>query len=80
MRQLHLTVFGDMAMSYVVKFNTDDPYASDEVEATKHSESSGPIVKRKCPQCQNNTMSYATLQLRSVDEGQTIFYTCTKCQ
>ncbi|XP_076165865.1 RNA polymerase I subunit RpI12 isoform X2 [Ptiloglossa arizonensis] len=40
----------------------------------------GPIVERKCPQCQNDKMSYATLQLRSADEGQTVFYTCTKCK
>lgn len=39
----------------------------------------GPVIDRKCPKCGNNKMSYATLQLRSADEGQTVFYTCTKC-
>lgn len=43
-------------------------------------EADGPVVDRKCPQCQNDKMSYATLQLRSADEGQTVFYTCTKCK
>jgi DNA-directed RNA polymerase I subunit RPA12 len=42
-------------------------------------EAEGPVVERKCPKCGNDKMSYATLQLRSADEGQTVFYTCTKC-
>ncbi|KAH3902831.1 DNA-directed RNA polymerase I core subunit RPA12 SCDLUD_000423 [Saccharomycodes ludwigii] len=40
---------------------------------------SGAIIKEKCPQCGNDEMSYHTLQLRSADEGATVFYTCTSC-
>ncbi|CAO3638524.1 unnamed protein product [Cunninghamella echinulata] len=32
-----------------------------------------------CPQCGNDEMAYHTMQLRSADEGQTIFYNCKKC-
>lgn len=39
----------------------------------------GATIKEKCPQCGNEEMSYHTLQLRSADEGLTVFYTCTKC-
>lgn len=46
---------------------------------TPKKDQEGSIVERKCPQCGNEKMSYATLQLRSADEGQTVFYTCTKC-
>lgn len=66
-------------MSYTVAFNSKDTYASAQ-EATNEDEAEGPIVDRKCPQCNNDKMSYATLQLRSADEGQTVFYTCTKCK
>ncbi|KAL6937664.1 DNA-directed RNA polymerase I core subunit rpa12 [Hanseniaspora vineae] len=40
---------------------------------------SGAIIKEKCPKCGNDEMQYHTLQLRSADEGATVFYTCTKC-
>lgn len=40
----------------------------------------GAIIKEKCPQCGNDEMQYHTLQLRSADEGATVFYTCTKCK
>jgi len=42
-------------------------------------ESDGPVIERTCPKCGNDKMSFATLQLRSADEGQTVFFTCTKC-
>ncbi|CAG8717860.1 7969_t:CDS:2, partial [Acaulospora morrowiae] len=36
-------------------------------------------IKEKCPNCGNEEMNYHTMQLRSADEGQTIFYNCTRC-
>lgn len=39
----------------------------------------GATIKEKCPQCGNEEMQYHTLQLRSADEGATVFYTCTAC-
>lgn len=71
-----------MAISYTVHFNNEDVYAAPFQEAADDEEddAEGPVVERRCPQCQNDKMSYATLQLRSADEGQTVFYTCTKCK
>lgn len=39
----------------------------------------GATIKEKCPKCGNDEMQYHTLQLRSADEGATVFYTCTSC-
>ncbi|KAI3403470.2 RPA12 [Candida oxycetoniae] len=39
----------------------------------------GATIKEKCPKCGNEEMQYHTLQLRSADEGATVFYTCTNC-
>lgn len=39
----------------------------------------GATIKEKCPKCGNEEMQYHTLQLRSADEGATVFYTCTSC-
>ncbi|XP_030767143.1 DNA-directed RNA polymerase I subunit RPA12 [Sitophilus oryzae] len=68
---------------YTIHFNSrhvqkkrDDLKVFDD----EKEEDEGPIVERKCPKCDNNKMSYATIQLRSADEGQTVFYTCTKCK
>ncbi|XP_053981599.1 DNA-directed RNA polymerase I subunit RPA12 [Hylaeus anthracinus] len=72
--------FGDMAMSYTIHFNDKNVYGSTKQQEDNEDDAEGPIVERKCPQCNNDKMSYATLQLRSADEGQTVFYTCTKCK
>lgn len=37
------------------------------------------VVNEECPKCKNPSMEYYTMQLRSADEGQTVFYECTKC-
>ncbi|RGB34740.1 DNA-directed RNA polymerase I subunit A12 [Rhizophagus diaphanus] len=36
-------------------------------------------IKEKCPNCGNDEMNYHTMQLRSADEGQTVFYHCPSC-
>lgn len=70
-----------MAMTYTIEFNNNDTYISAKQKDDEDGEEAeGPVVERKCPQCGNEKMSYATLQLRSADEGQTVFYTCTKCK
>lgn len=72
-----------MEVKYTVHFNSLDAYAKNVKETKsqkKDNNEDGPIVERKCPKCGNEKMSYATLQLRSADEGQTVFYTCTKCK
>ncbi len=36
-------------------------------------------VDEECPKCSHGVASFVTMQMRSVDEGQTVFYTCVKC-
>lgn len=66
-----------MKTNFTITFNT---YTKPLNPTKKEDGDEGPIVERLCPKCGNEKMSYATLQLRSADEGQTVFYTCTKCK
>lgn len=73
-----LVVFGSVPVKYTIHFNSRDSKKKD-TQTKEHEEESGSIVERKCPKCGSDKMSYTTLQLRSADEGQTVFYTCIKC-
>jgi len=65
-------VFNKMENLEKKKKGNDDSDVEDEAD--------GPIVERTCPKCGHGRMSYAALQLRSADEGQTVFFTCLKCR
>jgi len=36
-------------------------------------------VEEPCPNCEYHQLRFYTMQMRSVDEGQTVFYECEKC-
>ncbi|KAG9489782.1 DNA-directed RNA polymerase I subunit RPA12 [Eleutherodactylus coqui] len=40
----------------------------------------GPLIDRRCSRCGCEKMVYHTRQMRSADEGQTVFYTCVQCR
>ncbi|XP_067625044.1 DNA-directed RNA polymerase I subunit RPA12 [Eurosta solidaginis] len=73
-------VFGAQEVEYTIHFNSYDPGKVSAKTKIEANEAEGPIVERKCPKCGHMQMSYATLQLRSADEGQTVFFTCLKCK
>lgn len=78
--EIDIQVMEEVRVNYNIDFNKRSDYIEEQQLKSAQSKTDGPLVERKCSKCGNETMSYASLQLRSADEGQTIFYTCTKCQ
>lgn len=70
--------FGSKVISYSVVFNKRENFLGKKRDDEDALE--GPTIERTCPKCNHNVMSYAALQLRSADEGQTVFFTCLKCK
>ena len=53
-------------------------WAKDEKEDEKTIDKHA-IIEEPCPKCSHPEMFFYTMQLRSVDEGSTVFYECPKC-
>ncbi len=64
-------LFGDVFRSTVVNASNDK---------ARENAADGATIKEKCPKCGNPEMTFHTMQLRSADEGQTVFYSCPKCR
>ncbi|KAL6457519.1 hypothetical protein MHYP_G00344820 [Metynnis hypsauchen] len=54
--------------------------SSSAIDSEEDSELKGPVVDRKCSRCNKEGMVYHTRQMRSADEGQTVFFTCIHCR
>lgn len=59
-----------------VKYNQDLESHSKQ----EHKDDGFAIVDERCPKCSHIGMKYFTMQLRSADEGSTVFYECLKCR
>ncbi|KAL6728963.1 hypothetical protein Aduo_000062 [Ancylostoma duodenale] len=51
-----------------------------DTEGMEQDDGADAIVDHVCSKCGHGKASYSTMQTRSADEGQTVFYTCLKCK
>jgi DNA-directed RNA polymerase subunit M len=60
---------------------TEGQQATEVVDVSDVDESEiGPTVEQKCPECDEvRTVRYEMKQIRSADESETRFFTCTEC-
>jgi len=78
--EIPIESFASLRTSYEVVFNKREAKSRKKRKAGEEDEVDGPVVERKCIKCGHERMSYAALQLRSADEGQTVFFTCLRCK
>jgi DNA-directed RNA polymerase I subunit RPA12 len=50
------------------------------LEISQAVASSQQLTNEECPQCHHPELQFREVQLRSADEGTTVFYTCPKCE
>ena len=72
------SLFDEKVIQYEVHFNSIESTVTKKKKEAEQAD--GPVIERKCPKCGHDKMSYAAIQLRSADEGQTVFFTCLKCK
>lgn len=50
-----------------------------DVEVEQEVTEKHATIEEPCPKCNYHELYFYTMQLRSVDEGSTVFYECPKC-
>ena len=71
-----------LAVEEVVTVSAPIPKPSwieDDENDIKDDKDRHAIISETCPKCGNPEMYFYTMQLRSADEGSTVFYECPKC-
>jgi DNA-directed RNA polymerase I subunit RPA12 len=73
--------YEDMGVSEVVTHSApkQKPAWLGDEEDDDNNESKHATIEEPCPKCGHPELYFYTLQLRSVDEGSTVFYECPKC-
>ncbi|XP_054577960.1 DNA-directed RNA polymerase I subunit RPA12 isoform X2 [Eptesicus fuscus] len=75
---VHVRDFEGKVVRTAVVFH--QPGSAVPVSTEDGPEFQGPVVDRRCARCGHEGMAYRTRQMRSADEGQTVFYTCLRCR
>lgn len=81
----NLSAYSESALPSRTTTSADRPVPlwakSDEEQAALRtlSEPKRMVVEEPCVKCGAGEVGFYTVQLRSVDEGQTVFYECPKC-
>ena len=70
----------ELDVQHAVKIQLAGAKLGAEKKSSARRDEDLPTVEEECPSCGNSVAYYRTMQLRSADEGQTIFYTCTNPQ
>ena len=60
-------------------FDGGDQKKKEELKP-KVKKSKAVIISQECPMCHHPEMYFFTIQMRSADEGSTVFYECVKCE
>ena len=68
------TFSSDRAVPMWAKSDAEQKYMYRSNEPTRAT------IEEPCIKCNNPEAGYYTVQLRSVDEGQTVFYECPNCK
>nr|ACQ58531.1 DNA-directed RNA polymerase I subunit RPA12 [Anoplopoma fimbria] len=71
--------FSGQEIRSTVIFNPEKQ-SSVALEDEEGSELKGPVIDRRCSRCNKEGMVYHTRQMRSADEGRTVFFTCIHCR
>lgn len=76
------TTYRELQLPTVITVSAPRPVPSWAAEKKNDDAGTGMarmVSEERCPKCDHPELLYYTMQLRSADEGQTVFYECSEC-